>query len=290
MHEMEQLIAEWRKTIVTEHKVCHETIDELETHLRENVDQLVRSGMTEREAFQSAVAQLGGARKIASEFQKLDRGTWFPVKLVVGFGVTAALGFAILLMVRFDTGRLWARSTYPLSFLLASHVFTVTLGYTTTFLVGALGICFVGQRCFSGFSPLRMRSLTRVTFMLGCVAASLTAVGVVLGAIWAKGEWGRYWAWDAKETGGFAVILWQVFFLIAHRFAFGTARGILNMSLLGNIVVSLGWFGAQLLQNGLHSYGMWNYALLLLAATIANFAFFLIGLAPAGWLRPHKAN
>src|SRR5437762_2887206 len=27
-----------------------------------------------------------------------------------------------------------------------------TLGYTTTFLVGALGICFVGQRCFSDFS------------------------------------------------------------------------------------------------------------------------------------------
>src|SRR6266851_3705825 len=41
----------------------------------------------------------------------------------------------------------------------------VTLGYTTTFLVGVLGICFVGQRCFSDFSPMRVRSLTRVTFM-----------------------------------------------------------------------------------------------------------------------------
>jgi cytochrome c assembly protein len=165
----------------------------------------------------------------------------------------------------------------------------VTLGYTTTFLVGALGICFVGQRCFSDFSPSRMHSLTRVTFILGCVAASLTAVGVLLGAIWAKAEWGRYWAWDAKETGGFAVILWQVFFLIAHRFAFGTARGILTMSLLGNIVVSLGWFGANLLSGGLHSYGTRNVALLLLAAVVSNLAFFLVGFAPAGWLRLRKA-
>ena len=289
MHDMEQSIAEWRKTIVAEHKVGRETIDELETHLRENVEQFVRLGMTEREAFQRAVAQLGGARMIASEFQKLDQGTWLPVKLVTGFGVVAALGFAILLIVRFDTGRLWAESTYPLSFLLASHVFTVTLGYTTTFLVGALGICFVGQRCFSDFSPLRMRSLTRVSFLLGCIAAGLTTVGVILAMVWAKAEWGRYWAWDAKETGAFAVILWQVFFLIAHRSAFGTTRGILTMSLVGNIVVSLGWFGADLLSV---PYGDWtlHHSLLLLVGVVFSLGFFFVGLAPAGWLRLRKTG
>ena len=37
----------------------------------------------------------------------------------------------------------------------------VTLGYTTTFLVGAMGICFVGQHCWSDFSPLRMPSAGR---------------------------------------------------------------------------------------------------------------------------------
>jgi len=62
------------------------------------------------------------------------------------------------------------------------------------------------------------------------------------------------------------------------------------MSLLGNIVVGLGWFGPNLLHDGLHSHGMRNYALLLLAAVISNFAFFLIGLAPAGWLRSRKAS
>jgi len=165
----------------------------------------------------------------------------------------------------------------------------VTLGYTTTFLVGALGICFVGQRCLSDFAPLRMRSLPRVTFKLGCVAAGLTAAGIILGMVWAKAEWGRYWAWDAKEIGGFAAIVWQICFLFAHRFAGGNVRGVLVMSVLGNIVVSLSWFGANLL-SGLHRHGTPNYSLLLLVAVISNFAFFLIGLAPAGWLRPSKAS
>ena len=77
MHNLEQLIAEWRKTMMTEPNVGRETLDELENHLRENVDRLVRSGMTEPEAFQRAVTQLGGAPAIASEFQKLDQCTWF---------------------------------------------------------------------------------------------------------------------------------------------------------------------------------------------------------------------
>jgi hypothetical protein len=282
MHNLENSIAEWRKTMMAAPDVGRETLDELENHLRENVDQLIRSGMTEPEAFQRAVTQLGGAPKIAAEFQKLDQCTWLPVKVITGIGVMAALVLPILLIARFDSGRL--------SFLLAAHVFTVTLGYTATFLVGALGVCFVGQRCFSDFSPLRIRSVTRVTFLLGCIAASLTAVGVILAMVWAKAEWGRYWAWDAKETGAFAVIVWQVFFLIAHRLACGTSRGVLVMSLLGNIVVSLGWFGANLLHDELHSYGMRNYALLLLAAVVSNSAFFLMGLAPAGWLRSRKVS
>jgi ABC-type transport system involved in cytochrome c biogenesis permease subunit len=58
-----------------------------------------------------------------------------------------------------------------------------------------------------------MRSLTRVTFLLGCVAAGLTAIGIILAMFWARTEWGRYWAWDEKEIGAFVVIVWQLCFL-----------------------------------------------------------------------------
>src|SRR5687767_15273336 len=123
MHNLEQLIAEWRKTMMTAPNVGRETLDELENHLRENLAQLVRSGMTEAEAFQKAIAQLGTALTIASEFQKLDQCTWLPVKVITGIGVLVALAMPILLIIRFDAGQL--------SSLLASYVFMVTLGYTT---------------------------------------------------------------------------------------------------------------------------------------------------------------
>jgi hypothetical protein len=279
MHNLEQRIAEWRKLTMAKSGVPPETIDELENHLRETTEELVQSGLTEPEAFQRAVKQLGTAPAIGSEFQKLDETMWVPVKVAIGAGVAVALAVAIALIARLDSGRT--------TFLLASHVFTVTLGYTIIFLVGGLGICFVGQRCFSDLSPARLRSLTRVTFILGCIAAGLIVVAVVLGMVWAKAEWGHYWAWDQKEIGGFSVVAWLACFLFAHRFAGGGARGVLVMSVLGNIIVSLAWFGVNLL-GGIHSHGTPIYSLLLLAAVAVNFAFFLIGLAPAGWLRPRK--
>src|SRR5215831_11862539 len=43
MHNLEQMITEWRKSAAT--NVSAETLDELETHLRETTEKLVRSGM-----------------------------------------------------------------------------------------------------------------------------------------------------------------------------------------------------------------------------------------------------
>jgi hypothetical protein len=280
MHNLEELIAAWRTSMTAAKGVSPEALDELENHLREHVDQLVRSGMREPEAFRHAVEQLGGARMIASEFHKLDQGTWFPVKLIAGIGLTLAVGMLAFLFVQLDASRM--------NLLLAGHVFLVTLGYAATLLVGGLGVCFVGQRCFSDFSPSRIRSVTKVTFVLGCIAIGLTAAGLLLGMIWARMEWGRYWMWNAKEIGAFGVIAWQAFFLFVHRFASATAPGILSMSLLGNVVVSLGWFGANLLSG---PRGEWtNSSVLLLVGVVSNLMFFLLGMAPAGWLRLRKTS
>jgi len=283
MPSLKDLISDWRNTMTATGRVSGETLDELENHLRENVDQLVRSGMSEPEAFERAVRELGGARTLAAEFQKLDElaeldpWSWWPVKAVIV--VAGALVLAVLLIApaRFGSGRS--------GLLLVTHVFTVTLGYTGTFLIGALGVCFVGQRCFTEFSPWRARSLKRVTFLFGCIAAGLTALGIILGMIWAKAEWGRFWAWDAKEIGALGIITWLMCFLVAHRLRWLPAHGVLVMSIVGNVVVSLGWFGANLMA-GSHSYGTAKYSWFLLAAIISNLALFAAGFAPAGCLRP----
>jgi hypothetical protein len=85
------------------------------------------------------------------------------------------------------------------------------------------------------------------------------------------------------------VILWQILYLSAHRLRRGAVRGFLGVSVLGNIVVILGWFGPNLFPE-VHRYGAPGSLLsFVLVAVASNSAFFLIGLAPAGWLRLTKA-
>ncbi|HUR45422.1 MAG TPA: cytochrome c biogenesis protein CcsA [Candidatus Saccharimonadales bacterium] len=272
MHNLEKSISEWRKSAAT--NVSADTLDELETHLRETTEQLVRSGMNPPDAFQRALANLGNMPRIASEFRKLNQPLWLPVKLTIGVTALLALILAIFLIARLDSGRS--------SLVLAAHVFTISLGYTLTLLIGGLGICFVSQRCVEDFSTSRLHSIARLSLVLGSVALCLTTLGVLLAMVWAKIEWGRYWAWDAKEIGGFSVVVWLVCYLVAHRFFKRSERGVLAISMLGNIVVSLAWVGPQVY--GLHQYGT-PATLLLSIAILINLAFFAIGFVPAGRLR-----
>ena len=76
-------------------------------------------------------------------------------------------------------------------------------------------------------------------------------------------------------------------YLIAHQFFKGSARGILAISMLGNVVVSLAWFGPQL--GGLHQYGTHDQSVLL-TAIVAHLTFFALGYCPAGWLRLRKCS
>jgi len=219
MPRLEQLISEWRKTMTHGQRLGKDRLEELESHLRETIERLLRTGMNETKAFETAIAQLGPFPAIYSEFKKLDQHTWLPMKVIIGAEAALALALAALLTFRIvDQG---------FGLLLATHVFTVTLGYGTAFFIGALGICFVCQRCFSDFSITRQQSISRLTFLLGACATCLTAIGIVLGMIWAKAEWGRFWAWDPKETGGACVLAWFLLFTVAHRFPGRTGRGIL---------------------------------------------------------------
>jgi hypothetical protein len=277
---LEKAIEEWRSGM--RGRLSDETIDELESHLRDAVAELVRSGFTEGQAFDAAAKELGSRSGLAREFGKMDPGMWLPIKFAIGVGLLGVAAGVITLLLNLDSS--------GLRFILASHVVLVTLGYSTTFLIGALGVCYVGQRSFSGFPRQRMRALTRATFALGSVAAIMTIGAVVLGSFWANAAWGRYWGWDIKEVGGVAVILWQLTFVAAHWFVRRNeqnAQVLMLMSILGNVVVGMAWFGSYLL-SATQPYGgpIWGALVILLAV---NCALFVAGFAPAGWLRRLKA-
>jgi cytochrome c-type biogenesis protein CcsB len=64
--------------------------------------------------------------------------------------------------------------------------------------------------------------LERLTFRLHTFAFPIWTFAVVCGAIWAEAAWGRYWAWDPKETWSF--VSWVAYAAYLHARATPSVR------------------------------------------------------------------
>jgi hypothetical protein len=74
MFDLESAIAEWRRLMVAGGIKSLEVLDELETHLRDEIQRQIHSGADERHAYQTAVAGIGPASVLKAEFAKASSG------------------------------------------------------------------------------------------------------------------------------------------------------------------------------------------------------------------------
>lgn len=70
MFDLDNAIAEWRRQMAAAGIKNPETLDELESHLRDDVEQQSRSGLSGRQAFEAAVRRIGQAAALKCEFEK----------------------------------------------------------------------------------------------------------------------------------------------------------------------------------------------------------------------------
>ncbi|MEM1331428.1 MAG: cytochrome c biogenesis protein CcsA [Planctomycetota bacterium] len=167
------------------------------------------------------------------------------------------------------------------NFWLATHVITITLGYSATFLAGAIAALYLlGRVLTRSITPERERAIIRMVYGVVCFAMLLSFVGTVLGGIWADQSWGRFWGWDPKENGAALVVLINAIILHARWGGMVRARGIAALAVAGNIVTAWSWFGTNMLGVGLHAYGFMNAASLWLAAFVGS-QLLLMALAAA---------
>lgn len=77
---------------------------------------------------------------------------------------------------------------------------------------------------------------------------------MVTGAIWAEQAWGRYWAWDPKETWSF--ITWIIYAIYLHlRLTKGwSGKRAAIFSVIGFICVLFTYIGVNTLLPSIHSY------------------------------------
>ncbi len=71
----------------------------------------------------------------------------------------------------------------------------------------------------------------------------MSALGVILGAVWADRHLGRFWGWDSKEIGGLSVVVTAlVLYLLLTRFKPGSVQ-LGQASLMMSLVTFIAWFG-----------------------------------------------
>lgn len=147
------------------------------------------------------------------------------------------------------------------NFWLATHVVIITLGYSSTFVAGFLAIIYILRGVFTrGLTEETGKALSRMVYGITCFATLFSFTGTVLGGIWADQSWGRFWGWDPKENGALMIVLWCALILHARWGGWAKERGIMTLSVFGNIVTSFSWFGVNMLGIGLHSYGFMDAA------------------------------
>ena len=138
------------------------------------------------------------------------------------------------------------------SFWLTTHVLVITAGYAMCIIAAVLA--HIALALGKNHTAMRM-TLQNNIYLISLVALLFTAVGTVLGGIWADQSWGRFWGWDPKENGALLIVLWLIWVQhgrVSNRFK--PASFLAAIAFL-NVVVAVSWFGVNLLNVGLHSYG-----------------------------------
>ena len=232
------------------------------------------------------------------------------VERVLPLGVGAVLGAAVgvatcilahNLAVAGDTLQMM-EAVLDTNFWLATHVTTINLGYSASYLAGAVGLAYVvlglvpremglGKPVVvgSGANARRMelgKAVGQALYGVVCLATLLSLVGTILGGIWGDQSWGRFWGWDPKENGALLIVVWNAMMLHARWCGLVRDRGMALLALAGNMIVTWSYFGTNQLGVGLHAYGfskelvnvcwyMW----------VSHAAFIFVGLVP--WYRLH---
>jgi hypothetical protein len=250
MFNLERAIGDWRRRMIAEGIKAPVPLDELESHLREDFGAFVAAGEPDPTAFERAVLHLGDSREIRTEFGKIRTTSLAAEKIAISVLVGAMVLFGVMLLRRMATGKL--------SFLLVAHIFCVTAGYVTAFMMGGLAIWRAWSR--------RSGRLKEGILKIAGASAGLAVVGFFLGMVWCGRHQGGCWNGGAREFGGLCGTAWFVAVWAAQRLLRVSERAWTLLCVATNVVIALAWFGAWM-----WSAGNWPAAVIVPLALFVGF-------------------
>nr|YP_009975206.1 cytochrome c heme attachment protein [Drypetes diopa]QNK04547.1 cytochrome c heme attachment protein [Drypetes diopa] len=119
-------------------------------------------------------------------------------------------------------------------------------------------ISFLSSRNYYRFQLIHQ--LDHWSYRIISIGFIFLTIGILSGAVWANEAWGSYWNWDPKETWAF--ITWTIFAIYLHTRPNRNLEEIFNSAIvasIGFLIIWICYFGVNLLEIGLHSYGSFQF-------------------------------
>ena len=194
---VEERIVEWRG-FVARREAIGADVDELEAHLRDQIDVLVASGLSEDEAFLIAVSRMGKLDELSQEFarehsdrlwKQLVVGSAEPMRRTTGLwlALAFAVGGAVLVKVPSLLGMPMPEITRNAAVLLlpALAAYFLVCRRASPATIIAVAVPFAAAAVLLNVYPFAPGGVTAV---LAAVHAAV-ALWIVTGIAYARGEW-----------------------------------------------------------------------------------------------------
>jgi len=97
MFDLEQSIAEWRRQMLATGIKTPVPLEELEIHLREEIERQIKSRLPEQRAFEVSVPHIGSPELLKNEFEKCER-PFMKQNFKIGMGVAGIFVGAVLMV------------------------------------------------------------------------------------------------------------------------------------------------------------------------------------------------
>lgn len=283
MHEqLEQRIASWRQGLAEKLGNDPRVLDELEAHLRDEIDKLLAQGQAPEQAFAAAAVKIGAPDKIASEFAKLA-APWWPIRavaLLVALVIAGGIALVGIRVMRDDA------AAAPDGWIVI-HLAAITVGYLLSYGIGILAVCYACRRMMRELAPGQQTSLVLALVRMGWLALGCTLIGLVTGSVWASDHMGQAFDfWDVRESGALIVVCWQAVLLGSAARANRSLRWLACWGVLGNLAITYAWFIAAVLSNPYAYNPTINLIVqMIVPAVPVLIAIMATALLPSGWLR-----
>lgn len=180
------------------------------------------------------------------------------------------------------------------SYWLKIHVATIVSSYAPLALSSVLGLMALLLLIFKtektkAIIDIKIQELIYINEIAMTIGLFVLAVGTFLGGVWANESWGRYWAWDPKET--WALISIIVYAIVLHlrfipKLNNTYVLNVASMFAFWSIIMTS--FGVNYYLSGLHSYAAGDP--LPIPKFVYVLAFLMVLVAIVAYLRKKAHN